>query len=442
MAIMTARPAFEAPARTRTQTVPFRTVLISMVVLWATYMILITVRSFMLELDFQMHLAALRLLVTVAGIGLTVVLWALLRLVDRQSLWIKIGAAILFAIPVAIAIGQINQFVFADIQEEIRQQFAEERGFRFDDEGNLLYDLPAGANGANGANGSAGNATAEAAADASADGGAPFVSETLIIAPAPSEDETWKALLEIALGRYFLLLAWASTYFALLAGVQAQAAERREQQFRSAAKAAELRSLRYQVNPHFLFNTLNSLSALVLTGKGDRAERMIQTISNFYRHSLADEPTSDVTLKDEFDLQKLYLDIEAVRFPERLKCEFDLPADLEEARVPGMILQPLVENSVKYAVSTVTHPVTVRVTAKEDLASLTITVSDDGPGVPNGASHGFGIGLANVRDRLEARFGPDIEFVSGPVPGGYRTRIRVPLSRRASGRFRSKGEPT
>ncbi|MEM6266145.1 MAG: histidine kinase, partial [Pseudomonadota bacterium] len=254
-------------------------------------------------------------------------------------------------------------------------------------------------------------------------------SEGIIIAPAETTTDFWKKLLDIALGRYFLLLAWASTYFALLAGVQAKAAERREQQFRSAAKAAELRSLRYQVNPHFLFNTLNSLSALVMTGKADRAERMIQTISRFYRHSLADDPTSDVALRDEFDLQQLYLDIEAVRFPDRLTCLFDLPADLEEARVPGMILQPLVENSVKYAVSPVGRKVTITLAAREEFDRLVVTVSDDGPGVPEGTAHGFGIGLANVRDRLEARFGSDIGFSSGPIPGGYSTEIRVPLSR-------------
>lgn len=398
---------------------PFRTVLLSMAVLWATYFVLITFRSYILDLDLQAEMAIRRLLVTIAGIALTVVLWALLRLVDRKPMGIKIGAAILFAIPVAIGIGQINYFAFSDVQEELEQRFAEERGFRFDDDGNLLYDLPAGVTvKAPGPDGS----------------GPPRASESLVIAPAAMREETWKGVLEVALGRYFLLLAWASTYFAMLAGYQARAAERREEKFRSAAKAAELRSLRYQVNPHFLFNTLNSLSALVMTGKADRAERMIQTISRFYRHSLADEPTSDVTLQDEFDLQQLYLDIEAVRFPERLKCVFDLPEDLKEARVPGMILQPLVENSVKYAVSAVARTVTITVAAREEFDRLVVTVTDDGPGVPEGAPHGFGIGLANVSDRLEARFGTDIAFTSAPTPGGYKTEMRIPLSRPLNGK--------
>ena len=399
----------ERPAR---PTVPFRTVLISMVGMWAAYFVLISLRSYLQDLDMQTEMLIRRLLVTIAGVGLTIILWALLRLVDRQSLWMKIGAASLFAIPIAMAIGQINQFAFEDIQAELEQKYAEESGFRFDDEGNLLYDLPDGVK-----------------VKAPGPEGVPTVSESLVIAPAAVRENTWRSVVDIALGRYFLLLAWASTYFALLAGYQARAAERREQQFRSAAKAAELRSLRYQVNPHFLFNTLNSLSALVMTGKAERAERMIQTMSRFYRHSLADEPTSDVQLADEFDLQKLYLDIEAVRFPERLIPVFDLPEDLEKARVPGMILQPLVENSVKYAVSAVARPITITVAAREEFDRLVITVSDDGPGIPEGSAHGFGIGLANVRDRLEARFGSDIAFTSAPVPGGYKTEIRIPLSR-------------
>jgi two-component system, LytTR family, sensor kinase len=350
------------------------------------------------------------LLVTAVGVGFTLVLWLLLRLFDTRALWLKISAAILLALPVALAIGQVNYWVFKDLSPAMEQAYAQKNNLnlRRDESGNLLVEVPVQRDGAEGA------------------------TQSVIIEPAETASDFWRKLLDVALGRYFLLLAWASTYFALLAGVQARASQRREEQFRSAAKAAELRSLRYQVNPHFLFNTLNSLSALVMTGKADSAERMIQTISRFYRHSLATEPTADVALRDEFDLQKLYLDIETVRFPTRLVTQFDLPLDLEECRVPGMILQPLVENSVKYAVSPVSRPVTITVAAREEFDRLVITVGDDGPGVPQGTDHGFGIGLANVRDRLEARFGPDIGFASAPVPGGYCTEIRIPLSRPAS----------
>jgi len=402
----------DAAATGPAPTVSFRTVLFSMVVLWATYFVLTTVRSMVMDIGLQFEFGWRRLIVTMVGIAFTVVLWLLLRLFDNRALWLKISAAILLALPVALAIGQVNYWVFKDMSSALDQAYAQKMNLnlRRDESGNLLVEVPTRPDGSTGPAG---------AGD----------TQSVIIEPAESSSDFWRKLLDVALGRYFLLLAWASTYFALLAGVQARAAQQREEKFRSAAKAAELLSLRYQVNPHFLFNTLNSLSALVMTGKADRAEMMIQTISRFYRHSLANEPTADVALKDEFDLQKLYLDIEAVRFPTRLVCVFDLPEELEEARVPGMILQPLVENSVKYAVSPVSRKVTITMAAREEFDRLVITVSDDGPGVPQGTPHGFGIGLANVRDRLEARFGPDIGFVSAPLPTGYRTEIRIPLTR-------------
>ncbi len=401
--------ALEEPA----PTVSFRTVLFSMVVLWATYFALTTVRSLVMDFGLQFELGWRRLAVTGVGLLLTLVLWLLLRLFDNRPMWLKISAAILLASPVALAIGQVNQWIFKDMEVAGEQMYAKKYNInlRRDESGNLLVDVPV------------------RRASPAGQGDPVVDSEAVMIAPAETYMDFWRKLLDVALGRYFLLLAWASTYFALLAGVQAQVAQRREEQFRSAAKAAELRSLRYQVNPHFLFNTLNSLSALVMTGKAERAEKMIQTISRFYRHSLANEPTADVALKDEFDLQKLYLAIEAVRFPTRLVTVFDLPDDLEDARVPGMILQPLVENSVKYAVSAVSRPVTITLAAREEFDRLVLTVSDDGPGVPQGTTHGLGIGLANVRDRLEARFGPDIGFTSAPLPDGYCTEIRIPLSR-------------
>ena len=109
-------------------------------------------------------------------------------------------------------------------------------------------------------------------------------------------------------------------------------AQRRAAEAESAAQAAQVRALRYQVNPHFLFNTLNSLSSLVMTGRTDRAETMLLALSTFFRSSLSLDPTADVTLAEEIDLQRLYLDIEKVRFPERLKVEIDVPRRARERR--------------------------------------------------------------------------------------------------------------
>ncbi|WP_298290956.1 histidine kinase [Novosphingobium sp.] len=250
-----------------------------------------------------------------------------------------------------------------------------------------------------------------------------------VIRQLVEQEGLWRQLTDVALGRYFLLIAWAALYLALGNGEQLRAAEYREGEYRRAAKAAELRSLRYQVNPHFLFNTLNSLSALVMVGRAEQAERMIQSISRFYRHSLAGDPTTDMPLEDEIALQRHYLDIEAVRFPERLVCEFDVPDDLMSACVPGMILQPLVENSIKYGVSATTRPVTIRISAREAGGFLILTVADDGPGegVESGST---GIGLENVKSRLIARFGDEAKVESGPLPaGGYATVLTMPVVR-------------
>ena len=270
---------------------------------------------------------------------------------------------------------------------------------------------------------------APAPAPAATDSDSDSQIHSAIISKMIEDEGLWKQLTDVALGRYFLLIAWAGLYIALGNAEMARASERREGEYKRAAKAAELRSLRYQVNPHFLFNTLNSLSALVMVGRSEQAEKMIQTISSFYRHSLAGDPSADVPLADEIALQRHYLEIEAVRFPERLICEFDVPEGLENACVPGMILQPLVENSIKYGVSASTRPVTIRIAAQEAGGKLVLSVADDGPG-KSGQNGGTGIGVENVRNRLAARFGDEARVESGPLPaGGYATVLTIPLVR-------------
>ncbi|OJW70809.1 MAG: sensor histidine kinase [Sphingomonadales bacterium 63-6] len=405
--------------------VPVSTVLASIVGLWACYFVLTTIRAQILDLGFEFELLWRRLLVALIGVVVTFAMWLILRLFDLKPIWVKVAAALVISAPVSIVLAQANRIVFADLETQIAKSFGEKQGFkvRRDESGNLLVDIPvprspepqmSASSTGNGADG--GSATLEELPQA-------------ITINTPSPQDT--GLPEIALGRYFLMLAWCALYLALVAGEQARTAERREGTFRRAAKAAELRSLRYQVNPHFLFNTLNSLSALVLTGRNQEAERMIQMISTFYRSSLADDPTSDVSLSDEFSLQRLYLDIEGVRFPDRLVAVYELPPELEGAKVPGMILQPLVENSVKHAVAPSAGKVTITISAREEYGRLVIAVSDDGKGKraagPRQASDGYGIGLQNVRERLEARFGEHASIVSGTTGSGYATHIRIPL---------------
>jgi hypothetical protein len=391
--------------------VPFRIVLASVVGLWLCYFLLTTARGDLLDLGFEQEILWRRGLACLAGIVITLGLWLVLRLFDPMPLWAKISAALLLSLPVALAIAQANRLIFADMEERVFSRVAEQRGFgvRRSGAGDLLVDIP-------------GASLPAITSPLSATDSVTVRADQWLGA---SSDQ----LIELLFGRYFMMLAWCALYLALLAGEKARAAERRESSYRRAAKAAELRSLRYQVNPHFLFNTLNSLSALVLTGRTQAAEKMIQTLSTFYRRSLAEDPTADVPLREEFALQQMYLDIEAVRFPQRLRAEYDLQPDVAEARVPGLILQPLVENSVKHAVAASTSTVTITLSAKAEYGRLVITVSDDGDGPGKGQEPqaGFGIGLANVRERLEARFGSEASIVSGKVPGGYVTHLRLPL---------------
>jgi hypothetical protein len=403
-------------AETDTARVPFATVLASSAGLWLCYFLLTTVRALLLDLGFEQEMLWRRALLSLAGVAITLGLWLVLRLFDARPLWAKITAALLLSLPVAVILAQVNELVFADMETRVYERIqTRQGGTAAGGSGEVLGDLPGW--------------------DLPGMPPDPAVSGEEATAEQPVLARAWQGITEVFFGRYFMMLAWCALYLALLTGQEARAAERREGAFRRAAKAAELRSLRYQVNPHFLFNTLNSLSALVMTGKAEAAERMIQTLSAFYRRSLADDPTSDVPLREEFGLQKMYLDIEAVRFPRRLRAEYKLPAELDDARIPGMILQPLVENSVKHAVATSPQRVTITLAARTEYGRLVLTVSDDGDASSRQAARtGFGIGLANVRERLEARFGNDATVVSGPVPGGYATVLRLPILDSSEGR--------
>jgi LytS/YehU family sensor histidine kinase len=237
---------------------------------------------------------------------------------------------------------------------------------------------------------------------------------------------------ENAANGYFFFVAWASLFLSLRYAGEVRALERRAADLRAAAQNAELRALRYQVNPHFLFNTLNSLSSLILTGKGEQAERMILNLSTFFRTSLSGDPTEDVPLAEEIALQRLYLDIEAVRFPDRLIARIDVPEALSTALVPGLILQPLVENAVKHGVSRSARPVTIEIKARDQGDALALTVENDiGEGTCDHArADGTGVGLRNVRDRLAARFGEDGRCAwRTPAPGRFEVELTMPLIR-------------
>lgn len=240
--------------------------------------------------------------------------------------------------------------------------------------------------------------------------------------------------LDIAVTWLFFYIAWSAFYLANQAQAEALGAQRRLADAESAAQAAQVRALRYQVNPHFLFNTLNSLSSLVMTGRTDRAETMLLALSTFFRTSLSLDPSADVSLAEEIDLQRLYLDIEKARFPDRLTVEIDVPAELEQARLPALLLQPIVENAIKYGVSKSRKAVLVRIAARKlDANRMSLEISNrlkhgGKEELPAATHEGTGLGLANVCQRLEARWDSRASCRSGPMTGGgYKVALTMPI---------------
>jgi hypothetical protein len=232
----------------------------------------------------------------------------------------------------------------------------------------------------------------------------------------------------------FFYIGWCAFYIAMQAQAAALGAQRRLADAESAAQAAQVRALRYQVNPHFLFNTLNSLSSLVMTGRSDRAETMLLALSTFFRTSLSLDPSADVSLAEEIDLQRLYLDIEMARFPDRLTVEIDVPEELEQARMPALLLQPIVENAIKYGVSKSRKAVVIRIEARHlDNHRMVLEISNrlkhgGKDELPAATHEGTGLGLANVCQRLEARWGNRASCRYGSMTsGGYKVSLTLPV---------------
>ena len=228
-----------------------------------------------------------------------------------------------------------------------------------------------------------------------------------------------------------LLATWTALYYGLNYFLITERQTRQLLKLEATASSAQLAMLRYQLNPHFLFNTLNSISTLVLLKQTERANAMLSRLASFLRYTLVNEPEAQVTVEQEVETLKLYLDIEKMRFEERLRARFEIDARTAKARLPSLLLQPLVENAIKYAVTPQEAGAEIAVVARLVGERVQITVSDTGPGLNDTAvrgSHSTGVGLANTRDRLAQAFGPDHRFDSGDAPGGgFAVTIDIPL---------------
>ncbi|MFM9978744.1 MAG: sensor histidine kinase [Sphingomonadaceae bacterium] len=228
-----------------------------------------------------------------------------------------------------------------------------------------------------------------------------------------------------------LLGAWSALYYGINFFLIAERQTVQLLKLETAASSAQLAMLRYQLNPHFLFNTLNSISTLVLLKQTDRANAMLSRLSSFLRYTLVNEPEAQVTLEQEIETLKLYLDIEKMRFEDRLRASFELDPRATKARLPSLLLQPLVENAIKYAVTPQEEGADIAVSAQLVGNSVHITVADTGPGLSDTAvrpGYSTGVGLANIRDRLNQAFGPQHRFETRNQPGGgFVVTVEIPF---------------
>lgn len=353
------------------------TVVATIFAFWLFYSALVTLRAYVVDFPAQDEMAMRRVVVTALSMLITVLLWLVLRPFDRKPLALRVAMVALLAMPAAYAIASINYVAF----------YVYEPDFMLQTE--------------------AGKA---------------------IVEGAKPDHDLWVELFETAISRYFFLIAWASLYLALGFVMDVRAAERRAAGFARAAQMAELRALRYQINPHFLFNSLNSLSALVMADRRDEAEDMILSLSRFYRTALSGDSTGDVSLGEEIEVQRLYLAIETRRFSNRLSVVIDVPDALMPLPVPGLILQPLVENAIKHGVSATAERVEIGISARREGDALVLRVNDNAPPTSK-AMGGEGIGLQNVRDRLEARYGKAASMQASPgSDSGFTVTLRLPVA--------------
>jgi signal transduction histidine kinase len=232
------------------------------------------------------------------------------------------------------------------------------------------------------------------------------------------------------------IAAWSALYYAINYFLKLEEQEDRMLRLEAQAASAQLAMLRYQLNPHFLFNTLNSISTLVLLKQTEPANAMLSRLSSFLRYTLANEPTAQVTLAQEIETLKLYLEIEKMRFEDRLRPHFSIDAAVEQARLPSLLLQPLIENAIKYAVSPQEEGADITVAAQLAGQNVRITVSDTGPGLSDAptaptlpvTTDSTGVGLANIRDRLAQAFGERHRFDVRTSPeGGFMVVIELPF---------------
>ena len=223
-----------------------------------------------------------------------------------------------------------------------------------------------------------------------------------------------------------LYLLSTGLHYAMLTAEASRDAERRAAEARTLAREAELQSLRIQLNPHFLFNSLHSISALA-TLDGGRARDMCLRLAGFLRSSLGLGSRESIPIREEVELARSYLEVEQVRFGERLRVEAEIDPSCENCAIPPLLLQPLVENAVKHGIAGLVEGGAIRLAARRDGGAVAIVIENafDLEAPPR---RDLGLGQTHVRRRLEVRYGTEASFDARADGGVYRVALRLPCS--------------
>lgn len=245
----------------------------------------------------------------------------------------------------------------------------------------------------------------------------------------------------------FIMLAWSTLYIGIKYYRDVEAERARALAAESHAHRAELQALRYQLHPHFLFNTLNAISTLVVEKKNSEAERMVARLSDFLRLTLEHDTEPEVPLAEEVDFAERYLDIEQIRFGDRLEVSVDIAPDALSAMIPALILQPLVENAVRHGIAPLEAGGRVRIEGRRAGERLLLRVEDDGVGFGAAESThelcASGVGLSNTHARLEALYGESFRFdLQRSDGGGCAVVLDLPFSTTSRADSRLVSSPT
>jgi anti-sigma regulatory factor (Ser/Thr protein kinase) len=260
-----------------------------------------------------------------------------------------------------------------------------------------------------------------------------------LIAGNPSEDFRWYMLFMSVSYAFFMIFVWSTLYFAINYHFRLINEKKLHIEAVRLSHIAQIKMLRYQINPHFLFNTLNAVSTLVLRGSKDKANGMLVRLSTFLRFSLDNDPEKKIRLYEELKALMMYLEIEKTRFEDRLTVTFEIEQKTEALLVPSLLLQPLIENSIKYAIAQMTKGGVIEVSAKCQDGYLHMEVADNGPvqdiaylaeksgAKEQTASSHTGVGVQNIVDRLNVLYPNNYNFtITRGQTAGYSVKISIP----------------